>query len=276
MSEIKWQCRWSPTLGELESTHQEVWGTDDYTDIERPTVFFGVYGLPDLMAVRQHKGRKAILWAGTDIAHLIQGYWLDDNGAYRVDPYQIGAWLNFAAENWCENEVEQAALRSVGIEARVGYSYLGDIDAMELSYAPSSVPKVYASVSGDNFAQYGWHEIEEIAPKYPDIQFHLFGNVTPWLTKHKNVVVHGRVSKEKMNESIRGMQGALRLLAHDGFSEVLAKSVLMGQWPVSRIAYPHMLPVAELHTLKEKDQPNVEGREYYRNNLNLFPWSLTS
>ena len=75
----KWQCRWSPTLGALEEGHQDIWGTDDYTDIERPTVFFGVYGLPDFYTLWRHKGKKAILWAGTDIQHFRKGYWLEDN-----------------------------------------------------------------------------------------------------------------------------------------------------------------------------------------------------
>ena len=77
---MKWQCKWSPTLGELEATHQEVWGTSDYVSDETPTVFFGLYGLPDFYALWRHKGRKCILWTGSDIRHFRDGYWLDEKG----------------------------------------------------------------------------------------------------------------------------------------------------------------------------------------------------
>jgi hypothetical protein len=76
-----------------------------------------------------------------------------------------------------------------------------------------------------------------------------------------------------MNEEIRVMPGALRLTAFDGFSEILAKSVLMGQWPVSLIEYPHMLSLDDLGSITSKRSPNTEGRDYYVKTLNKYPWN---
>ena len=86
--EEEWACRWSPTLGALEDTHQNVWGTHDYfpDSLSHPAVFFGLYGLPDFYVMWRHKGRKCILWAGTDIIHFRNGYWLDPEGTIRLSP----------------------------------------------------------------------------------------------------------------------------------------------------------------------------------------------
>lgn len=274
MPEVR--CRWSPTLGALEDTAERIWGTKEYdpeTDRDLPAVFFGLYGLPDFYALWRHRGKKWILWAGSDINHFTKGYWLEDGGGIRLDPEPLAEWIDRHCESWVENEVERDALREWGIESRVCPSFLGDISQFELSYRPSERPKLYASVSGDNFDMYGWNTIEGLAPKHPGIEFHLYGNEAEWRSRHPNVIVHGRVPKEQMNREVREMQGGLRLLAHDGFSEILAKSVLWGQWPVSAIPYPHMLCVADIESLKDLEEPNYKGRNYYLKNLNRFPWA---
>lgn len=269
----EWQCRWSPTLGELESTHQKIWGTDEYKDDIRPTVFFGLYGLPDFYALWRHKGRKVILWAGTDIIHLKNGYWLEDGGGIRVSHKPISTWINKYCESYVENTTEFHELEKLGIQAKVAPSFLGDIDDFEVSYKWSDRPKVYASVSGDNFEQYGWPKVEKMAKENPSIEFHLYGNRKEWKSENPNVIVHGRVPKEQMNAEIKEMQGGLRLLEHDGFSEILAKSVLWGQWPISSIPYPFMLMPDNIGKLVEMKRKNIDGREYYRKHLNNYPFN---
>lgn len=274
-----WQCRWSPTLGALESTHQEIWGTDEYTDLERPTVFFGVYGLPDFMAVRQHKGRKAILWAGSDILNLKNGYWVDEKGEMRVDPKPICEYLNKYVENYCENEVEYKLLKELGVESKVVPSFLGDVSKFEVSFKPGN--KVYTSVSGDDFERYGWYKIMPLARENPHIEFHLYGNTREpfraskmiYDIRPKNVIIHGRVPKEQMNAEIKEMQGPLRLTEFDGFSEIIAKGLLMGQWPVSLIRYPYTLLIESLGVIPDLNKPNLKGREWLIESVNKYPWA---
>ena len=266
-----WQCRWSPTLGKLEDSAENIWGTDLYTDLDKPAVFFGIYGVPDWYALWRHRGKKAILWAGTDIRHLVANYWLDETGKIRIDNKGMCEWMNRYCENYCENKVEQWLLKSVGIEAKVRPSFLGDVSKFEVSFKPGN--KVYASISGDNFDLYGWPEIEQAAEVMPHLEFHLYGNNALWRTKNYNVIVHGRVSKEQMNEEIKEMQCGLRLVRFDGMSEILVKSVLWGQWPVSFIPYPHILNLGGLRDIDKKTKPNLAGRNYYLKNLNNFPWN---
>lgn len=269
----KWQCRIAPSLGSgFAGTPNRVWGTDEYTDDVRPTVFFGLYGMPDFFALWRHKGPKYILWAGSDIEHFRKGYWLDKNGDIPMYAPPLAKWINLNCESWVENTVERDILRIHGIEAQICQSFLGNKEEYKESFTKGN--KVYASVSGDDFRLYGWDDIERIAELNRNVEFHLYGNKKKWKTEQKNVIVHGRVSQEVMNKETMKMQGALRPLERDGFSEILAKSILWGQWPVSRIRYLFMLPMEQIQMITKKEKPNIEGREYYLKTLNKYPWSI--
>lgn len=266
-------CRKAPSLGDLEGKEIDAWGTLPYSgNIDAPCVFFGLYSLNDFHALWRHKGKKWILWAGSDINHFTNGYWLDSVGKIRIDPTALAQWIQENCESYVENEVEQNRLKFFGIDAKVVPSFLGDVNDYDVEYKFSDKPKVYASVSGDDFELYRWDGIDRLARENAGIEFHLYGNSKPWQTRCKNIVIHGRVPKEKMNDEIKHMQGGLRLLKFDGFSEILAKSVLWGQWPISAIEYPHMLDVSEIHRLHSLNRPNLEGREHYLNSLNKYPW----
>ena len=56
-----WQCRYAPSLGALEGTPEEVWGTKDYENQDDPTVFFGLYSLSDFFVLLKHRGKKKIV-----------------------------------------------------------------------------------------------------------------------------------------------------------------------------------------------------------------------
>jgi hypothetical protein len=252
-----WQCRWSPTIGELEATHQEVWGTDEYIDDKRPTVFFGLYGLPDFYVLWRHKGKRAILWAGSDIRHFRNGYWLDEKGEMKLAPAEMAKWINKNCESWCENKIEQDVLKGLGIEANVCPSFLGDVR----KFTPQKIEnrkRYYSSVSGNDFGLYGWEKINEIAKQNPDTEYYLYGNTLKWEAPF-NVIIRGRISKEQMNEECKSMTGAIRMVEFEGCSEIIVKSVLWGQKPISLIDYPF---------LKSENQ-----RDELLKVLNNFPWN---
>lgn len=276
----KWQCKVAPSLGDgFAGTPWEVWHTTPLLLGDQPCVFFGLYGLPDFYTLWRHKGRKAVLWAGSDIKHFLNGYWLDTKGEVRLDSQlAMGEWINKNCENYVENGVEHEALSVVGIDSKIVPSFLGHVEDYPVSFTPNSRPKVYLSVSGNNFAMYGWGMIELIADKC-DVDFYLYGNSVPWKSKHSNVFVRGRVSQEIMNEEVKDMQCGLRTLEFDGFSEITAKSIFWGQYPISYISYPHVDSykspeqlILLLNKLSKKNAPNLKAREYYIKNVNSYPW----
>ncbi len=272
-------CRWSPTLGKLEDTAEKIWGTTQYEgDLDEPTVFFGLYGLPDYYTLWRHRGRRWILWAGSDIKHFQAGYWLEDGGAIKLDSESLAQWINKYCESWVENDVERQALADLGIEAQVQQSFLGDVNEFPVSFVPNDRPKVYLSVSGNNFKEYGFHLIEEISDQC-DVDFYLYGS-DEWESKKSNVFVRGRVPKEQMNKEVISMQCGLRLNEFDGFSEITAKSILWGQYPFvwSTFKYHGIESfsnkqelVTLLNSLKDRKIPNPI-RPFYVTNLNRYPW----
>lgn len=272
MQEIVY-CRTASSLGGgFEGTPEQVWGTPEYdVDINSPTVFFGLYGLKDFYALWRHKGKKYILWAGSDIRHFVNGYWLDDLGEIRLKPQSLARWININCESYVENEVERKKLAEYGIESKVIPSFLGSLNDFSVEYTPAEKPKLYSSVSGDDFELYGWYDIAELAEKNPDVEFHLYGNKREFYTTSHNIIIHGRVPLEQMNRETKQMQGALRMTEFDGFSEIVAKSLLWGQWPVSKIEYPYTLKPDQIGELKLKPA-NIEGREYYKKIINTYPW----
>ena len=88
----------------------------------------------------------------------------------------------------------------------------------------------------------------------PDIKFYLYGNTVPWKAP-KNVIVRGRLTQKEMDEEIKTMTGALRMVQFEGFSEILAKSILWGQKPISVIEYNY-------------------DRKSLLKVVNNFPWNL--
>lgn len=270
----KWQCRVAPSLGGgFAGTPNEVWGTKDYENDTDPTCFFGLYGLPDFYALWRHKGEKHILWAGSDIKHFIDGYWLDKKGLIKLDRWALAEWMLYHCESWVENSVERYALDSVGITATEVPSFLGNVDDYQVCFKPGN--KLYTSVSGDDFELYGWDKIDGLAKENPHIEFHLYGNNAAWVSSYTNVKVHGRVSQEQMDKETKEMQGALRLTEFDGCSEILVKSWLWGQYPVSTIDYPYTYTPEYMRFILTDSEPSV-AREHYINKLNQYPWNINT
>jgi hypothetical protein len=253
----RWQARVAPSLGDgFAGTPHEVWGTVEYLSPWQPTVFFGMYGMKDLQALDNHHGEKAILWAGSDIRNLLNGYWLDSKGESRLSTTGIPLAL-VDSVHYVENNVERIALETAGLIAEVIPSFLGNVgDYTVQTLNPK--PRYYTSVSGDDFELYGWYEIDNLASQEPNTEFHLYGNTVQFLSDMPNVHVHGRVPQPQMDEETKTMTGALRLTRFDGFSEILAKSILWGQTPRS----PYI------------DYPFLNDRGAFIKLVNNYPWNV--
>ncbi len=237
----QWYYRWAPSLGGgFAGTPEQVWNVKKYNPdkhINEKVVFCGIYSLKDFYALWQHKGKKFCWWAGSDIRHLINGYWLDDKGKIKLNPKPLAEWINKNCESWVENSVEYEALKKLGIKSKICPSFLGDVN----KFKPQKLSKelrYYSSISGNDFKLYGWDLINKIAKKNPHIKYFLYGNTVPWKAP-KNVIVRGRMSQKEMDNEIKTMTGAIRMVKFEGASEVALKSILYGQKLISLIEYPY-------------------------------------
>ena len=250
------QCKISKSLGGgFSGTPNEVWGTVDYEDINEPCVFFGMYDLRDYLALYRHKGKAWILWCGGDLNNLDRNFVLNDGKLKTISRIpgarKIILRILEKAEHWVENDWEASVLKKYGIPCQICPSFLGNVN----KYPKQKNLKkghYWCSASPCRQEEYGWGFIEKLAALKPDFTFHLYG--ATWKTKHKNVIIHGRISIEQMDKETKNMWGSLRLNEKDGFSEVTAKSILWGQHPLSFIKYPK------------------RSRSWYVKNINNYPW----
>lgn len=168
--------------------------------------------------------------------------------------------------------MEQQKLREMGIEARVQQICLST-PYPGISYKWRDKTHVYTTLRKGNEEAYGLSKLIRCAAELPWIKFHVFGGYD-WYPATDNVCIHGEVSDTEFNGSIKNYHACLRLNEFDGFGDALAKSCLMGQWPISAIAYPHVTHapniktlVSALQALKDKKEPNHEGRKYWLKEL---------
>lgn len=277
------QCRYAQSLGGGFELHpNKVWNTIDYVDKTKPVVFCGLYDARDYYALWRHKGKVWIFWCGGDLNNLDRGFVLNDGKLRWISrmPFfkPLLVRLLKKAEHWVENCAEEQILKKYGIISNICQSFFGDINKFKLSYFWSKTPNVYISCGIGRQIEYGFDVIERIAPKLPHVWFHLYGDT--WETKQPNIIVHGRLPIFVMNEQIKNMQCGLRLNEIDGFSEITAKCVLMGQYPITKIPYPLIINyktedelIEHIENLRKTYRPNKGAQKYYQYVLNKFPWN---
>lgn len=229
----------------------------DFAGIWMPTLFAGLYHSMDWFRFVSHRGRKTGFFCGGDILNL-QKY-----------PLWQRIIAKTSARFICENEVEQNALLKMGISAEI-HPMIFDTP-VEVSFQYKQRSSVYLCAHEGRKEEYGISEIERIA-KYVDVDFHVYGVAG---TSHDNVFYHGAVLNEQFNAEIKNYQAAIRLNHFDGFAETLGKSILMGQYPISRISYPFIDSFQTeqelrklLSRLNYKRKPNT-AREWWNERLKI-------
>jgi hypothetical protein len=260
------KLRVSSSIEPFRVKAEKAWGLDRYIfpyDTFKPALFFGLYHWLDYVRFIFHNGKKCIVWAGSDIINLKR--------------HKIIQRLVAPYTNYCENNLESEELFKMGILAFIRPTFLEDINDFPISYQQVERPNIYLSAHPGRENEYGFGLIERIASRVPECIFHLYG--AHWPTESQNIICHGKVAPGAFNEQIRGFQCGLRTNEHDGFSEITAKSILMGQYPITRIKYKMIDSYANeeelitlLKDLKNKPKANQEARNYYRQYLNDFPF----
>lgn len=243
-----------------------------------PTAFIGLYHEGDVIRVLLHRGPRLVFWCGGDVL------WLQKHPFWQ--------WLlrQVKIDHVCENEVECMALAKMRISARIHpILFFDDVNKYKLSFKPSKKPHVWLTCHPGREREYGVELVEEIADKVPEVTFHIFGinpkvyvlppNARLAKIASKNIIYHGQVSSEEMDKMIRGYHCGLRTLSFDGCPHTVTKGILLGQYPINLIKYPHTESyetkeelIKLLKNLKNKTKPNLAGRKHWLSVVSEFPW----
>lgn len=236
-----------------------------FEDIYRPVLFLGLYDESDVEVFKIHRGRKAIFWNGTDVSALL------------ANPLWQATIKSFPnVRHACHNTLLQKELALMGFEAVVAPIFFSKLDDYSISFKPSQPLQVYLVAHKGREAEYGVDVVERIAPQLSGVIFHIYGIFKPDLP---NVLYHGVVPEVEMDRAIANFHVCLRLNAHDGLSQTLVKSVLLGQYAISAIDYPFCtlfenvdVLIRDLENLKSVNRANHTGRYYVYQTLNDFSW----
>jgi hypothetical protein len=229
------------------------------TDKDKEVFFQGLYFEQDYRAFIEHKGRKILYWNGSDILRMLQ----------------IPKWKQIIqstpARHLCHSYWQQEVLRRIGLEVEIYPIFFGNLEDFEVCFKPSKKPQVYMTSHDGRGEEYGVDRIERVAPKVPDVTFHIYGEENS--TDNDNVIYHGWVDEEIMNEEIKEYQGAVKG-GSNGISVTLIKSSMMGQYPISyeKIEGLWHAPddknfIKQLNRLKDMKEPNLKLRKKYLNHF---------
>jgi hypothetical protein len=209
-----------------------------WKDRNKPTVFFGLYHYRDYLRFIWHRGPKKVFWCGSDILAL------------EKHPIWYRFIMKQKAFHYVENDIEKDRLWDItyngwwGIRAKIRPMLFDDPDKYQISYKWSENPKYFATYHKERGEEYGLHK---------DLD---------------NIDFFEGLSEEVFDKKIKEYQGAVRFNEFDGFAETLAKSALMGQYPISRIKYPYILHFSDARKTNElPKEPNYEASNYWRKTL---------
>jgi hypothetical protein len=251
---------------------KEIWGLEEWKgwdDSIQDVLFFGLYNDQDYEAFWYHSGKKTVFWCGSDILRATE------------DPEKQRKLRLFPeTEHYCETEVEAENLHKLGIKPKIIPSFLEDIDRFPISFNPTDKPHIWMCSHPNRDDEYGITEAREIAKEFPEFTFHIYGVDAPKDEEIiPNVIYHGLVKNEQLNEEIRQYQCGFRPNKHDGVSEVVIKSLLLGQYPIAWLPYEGVWQYKDgvelvklFKKLKEQKQPNIKGMRIWRKKINHFPW----
>ncbi len=268
---MKYRC--SPSVHIFGDKIEKIWGIKEWTgwqDPDEDVLFFGMYEIEDYKIFHNAKVKKTIFWCGSDVPRIYMN--LERMRIVKEDP---------STEHWVETPKLANELAGAGIKANISPSFLENIEDFPLSFNPTGKPHIWLSGHANREEEYGFNLAKRIAIKFPNVTFHLYGvdknderNECP-----KNVIYHGWVSNKQLNEEIKGYQGSIRANMHDGNSEVPIKTMLMGQYAMTYLPYKYSWQYKSDEDLEELVQrlcetknPNTEARDYWRENLNNYPW----
>jgi hypothetical protein len=262
----KFKLRVSDAIAPFREKAEKTWGLERYqtANYKCPLVYFGLYNTCDYQSFLRHTGKIMVVWAGGDIINLKNN---------KITRYFI---KKKRAEHFVENQVEQEALKKMGIKSAIAPSFVEDSRSFPISYKPSKNPHIWLCAHQERQEEYGVELVKKIAKKLPSFIFHIYGASGP---QGKNVIFHGKLPQDVFNHEIRKWHCGLRANEFDGNSEVAMKSIFMGQYPITRIKYPHIWNytteqelIMKLKNLKNLKRPNTKNRKFWKNHVNNYPF----
>lgn len=196
-------------------------------------------------------GKKTIThWIGTDVlvAKKKKKSYITKLGMWATD-------VHLACSSLLKDELNELGINSYEIPI-VPTKMFNDSSLMPKKHSVL----VYAPEGKELF--YGMEYVKHLAIEYPEIQFHIVANSRDSLSM-KNVIFHGKLSLDEMNEIYDQISILFRFPEHDGLSLMLLEALAKGKY----VIYPYKFPYVNTPETRELD----DVKDCFSNIVNNLP-----
>lgn len=198
------QLKTSSTISFFHETFKSKYNFEEYLDLNKPTIFFGLYSNSDRQSIIAHRGIKIVWFAGADATMF-------------TDPSFLEGAIVIAESPWIKKDLDK-----FGVKYEQVSLFMDDI------YNWHSEPL------GDSLYWYGAHNSKYGKKYLADVQ-----RALPDL----NIITNDQktVPRDQMSEVYKQCFACVRPVEHDGMSQTVAEAALMGRMSIWNMDTPFSL-----------------------------------
>ncbi|MGO1057697.1 hypothetical protein ACTL32_01070 [Planococcus sp. FY231025] len=214
--------------------------------------------------------RKKLIvhWIGSDI------YYISAGGKKITFKRKLLQVVNkfFHITNWAAAPHVKDELEAIGIKSEVVYLPTRLIKEVEIKPLPKEFSLV-TYLPNERHEFYGSKIIFEFAKRNPHMKLQIVANNGENMPLLNNVIYHGWVSEEEMNQIYEDSNGVIRIPIHDAMAGTVLEGVLRGRYAIWTYQSPYTIQannLIELEAAVEKilnlKSPNFSGAEFIQEN----------
>lgn len=209
------QLQSSKTLTYFDEHAKKHYGFVDYHSRIEPVVFYGCYYEVDITKIKNHSGKKYLIWGGADIKK--------DNVLNQVK--KIPNLIHIAQSSFIRKVLNENQVRD-----HYYLPFAPTIDFERFKPEPKGAG-IYIYTSAVKPEYYGANFYRKIMKRYPNIQFYVTSSGKS-IAEAKRRGIDVREIRNFKHEDIHKIYGkcflGLRLIKHDGISASVQEMGLMG------------------------------------------------
>lgn len=210
----------------------------------------------NLILARLLKKKVIMHWIGTDVYQTIHS---DKPEIYTGNIHHI-----------CGSKLLHDELKSINISADIIPILPLKMNMDIIKQPEKHSVLIYLPEGKEDF--YGADRIRELAIRNPNIEFHIVANQGYKPLELPNVIFHGRLNSEEMNDMYKNISILLRIPKHDGLSMMVIEALAKGKQVLYKYEHPYVYTPKSLNiddldkTFKEiiatEPSENKKGHDY--------------
>lgn len=192
------QLKTSQSIQSFHENFKKKYNFEEYTDVNKIVLFFGVYSNHDVKLIQDHKGKKIVWLAGTDATYVDKLKKLSE----------IKDAIFVAESDWIKNDLDIMGIKYVPISLCMDNLY---------NWKPCPLGDSLYWYGAKN-RRYGKHFYSIIKKYFPNLNI---------------IVADGNTyTKEQLKGVYAQCFAGIRTTEHDGMSQTVAEMGLMGRFTI--------------------------------------------